>query len=507
MINPKEIKFLPDSPGCYLFKNGDGEVIYVGKAKNLRKRVSSYFQKRDLDTKTRLLVRNIQGIEFFVTSNEVEALLLENSLIKKHYPKYNLDLKDSLRYAYIKINPGEIPWLEVVRYREGEGEFYGPFVSGSVRKLITDVLYRTFRVFFKKPSPRLKKSIDKESYMQRIAQARQILRGNVDELIKELEKKMKNSAEKTYFEYALTLRNQINALKTLKEKQLIEMTRKVDSNVINYMISSDTVYLLIFSVSKGVLDGKQEFTFDYYDGFLDDFIIQYYDSAPVPKELIVPEKVDDKISGYLRAKGRRKVSVIIPKQGEKKELLDLVMHNIKSTFFAGGERVTELKEILGLEKLPLNIECFDISHLGGTGTVASMVSFKDGFPNKANYRRFAIKTAGGGDDYLAMSEVIRRRYSGSLSKKMRGPDLIVIDGGLGQLGAAVAVLKDIGLKTPVISLAKRLEEIYVPGKSSPIRVSTKNKGLQLLQAIRDEAHRFAITYQRLLRSKKIREEK
>lgn len=503
MVKVKDIHFLPLNPGCYLFRNSAGEVIYVGKAKSIRKRVSSYFQKTELEPKTAELVKNIQDIDFFVTPSEVEALILENSLIKKHYPKYNLDLKDSHRYAYILIHNEDIPWLEVVRYRDTQGEYYGPFVSGAMRKLIMEVLTRTFRVYSRKPSQRIKKSTDKEQYLQRIKQARQILKGNVDELITELHEKMKIASAKTFYEYSLSLRNQIAALKTLKEKQIMEMTRNVDANIINYMISGDTVYLLVFSVRKGILEGKQEYSFDYYEDFFDDFLIQFYDSAPIPEELIIPHEADPGLAEYLRQKGKRKVSIIVPQKGDNKELLNLVEHNIKTTFFAGSERVNELQKILSMEKLPLIIDCFDISHLTGTDTVASMVRFKDGFPDKSSYRKFKIRLARDGDDYIAMTEVVRRRYSGLLRKTMRNPDLIVIDGGLGQLGVATKVLKDLKLDIPIISLAKKFEEIYVPGKDHPLKIDRKNKGLQLLQAIRDEAHRFALTYQRLLRQKRV----
>lgn len=506
MVKVTDINFLPLNSGCYLFRDEKGEVIYVGKANNIRKRVSSYFQKKDLEPKTAQLVKNIRDIDVFVTPSEVEALILENSLIKKYYPKYNLDLKDSHRYAYILIHDEEIPWIETVRYRELKGEYYGPFVSGAMRKLITDILSRNFRVLMKKPSPRLKKSIEKESYMQRIEQARQILKGDVNPLIKELEGKMKLASKRMLYEYSISLRNQIEALEALKDKQIIEMTRTVDANIINYMISGDTVYLLVFSVRKGILEGKQEYSFDYYEDFFDDFLIQFYDSAPIPQELIIPKEADPSLAEYLYSKGKRKVSIIVPQKGDKKDLLNLVEQNIKTTFFAGSERVTALQKILSMDKLPLVIECFDISHLTGTDTVASMVRFKDGFPDKANYRRFKIRTASGGDDYLAMKEVVERRYSGELRKSMRSPDLIVIDGGFGQVGIAYTVLNKLKLKIPVISLAKRFEEIYLPEKEEPLRIDKKNKGLQLLQAIRDEAHRFALTYQRLLRNKKIRKE-
>jgi excinuclease ABC subunit C len=503
MASKYKLDEIPISPGCYLFKNSLKEIIYVGKAKQLRKRVSSYFQKKDHDLKTQMLVDEIDDIDFIATRTEVEALILENSLIKKYYPRYNLDLKDSQRYAYLHITDSEFPWIETERKREESGEYYGPFVSGSIRKVITDVLTRNFRILTRKPSPRLKKIIAKEDYLKRVGQARKILRGKVDKLINDLEIEMDSAAAKTHYEYALTIRNQINALKSLKEKQIMEFSRAFDSNIINYVISGENVYLLVFSIRKGVLEGKQEFEFPYKDEFLDEFLLRYYDDAPIPLEVILPQKVDDAFEGYLTNKRKRKVNIIVPEKGDKKLLLDLVLKNVNLTFFAGKERLIELQKALNLPKIPIIMECFDISHLSGTNTVASMVRFENGIPDKSNYRKFKIRNVTMGDDFLAMSEVIERRFSGSLSGKMKKPDLIIIDGGLGQLNVALNVLAKLKLKIPVISLAKRFEEIYVYGKSEPVVLQKNNKGLQVLQAIRDEAHRFAISYQRLLRNKEV----
>jgi len=507
MINRNNLDKIPLSPGCYIYRNSKKEVIYVGKAKELRKRVSSYFSKNHEDYKTRMLVNEIYDIDFIATRSEVEALILENSLIKKYFPRYNLDLKDAHRYAYFRIVPGDIPYIEVERKRESEGEYYGPFVSGNVRKIIQDVLVRNFRILTRKPSPRLRKIILKEEYNKRVEQVRKILRGKVDELIDELQKEMKSASQKQYYEYATSVRNQIAALETLKEKQIMEFSKNVDSNIINYVVSGDNVYLLVFSIRKGILEGKQEYIFSYSEGFLDEFLLRYYDSAPIPGEVIIPKVVDNSLEMYLAEKRKGKVKIIVPEKGDKKELLELVLKNVNLSFFAGNERVIELQKALDLEKLPRVMECFDISHLTGTDTVASMVCFKDGQPDKSSYRKFKINTAQGGDDFLAMGEVVERRYSGSLSKTMKKPDLIIIDGGLGQLNVALNVLHRLKLKIPVISLAKRIEEIYIPDKNKPLYLERNNKGLLLLQAIRDEAHRFAISYQKKLRVKNINNKK
>jgi excinuclease ABC subunit C len=503
-MDKAKLERLPHSPGCYLFKDKDNSVIYVGKAKNLRKRVSSYFAKKHEDVKTQMLVDNIQNFDFISTTTEVEALILENNLIKKHYPHYNLDLKDAQRYAYIHlVTEGDLPYIEVERSRHAKGEYYGPFVSGFMRKLIMEVLSRNFKILTKKPSPRTKKLVDKEKYLERVEQARKILRGEVDELIKELKSSLKEASDKTFYEYALTLKNRIEALESLKEKQYMELTRSFDANIINYIISTDTVYLLVFSIRKGILEGKQEYVLPYMDGFLNEFILRYYDKAPIPDEVILPEIVDPVLQGYLTKLRKRKVQIIIPKSGDKKQLLDLVLKNVQDTFFFGKARLIALKEALNLPKLPVRMECFDISHLVGTNTVASMVSFKEGVPDKSSYRKYKIRIPTNGDDFAAMKEVIYRRYAKLSREHMTYPDLIIIDGGKGQLSAALESLNKLRLKIPIISLAKQFEEIYTKPVGDPVRLPKDHKGLQLLQTIRDEAHRFAITYQQLLRRKEL----
>jgi excinuclease ABC subunit C len=500
----QKILDLPLSPGCYLFKDEGGKIIYVGKAKELRKRVKNYFQKKDHDPKTRALVAKIRDIDFVVTRTEVEALILENNLIKKHYPRYNIDLKDSRRYAYLKLHDGEYPWLEVVRKREGEGEYYGPFVSGTMRKYIVDILRRNFRILLKKPSPKFKKIISKEEYSGLIDQARKILCGKVDEVVQELTKGMKLSSDRGLYEHAITRRDQISALQSLKEKQVMELRRSVDAHIINYIISDEKMYLLLFNIRKGILEGKQKFSFPYRQGILEEFISQFYTTVQIPPLIVVPEKLDVTITKYLEKIKGGKVSVIVPIKGTRKKLLDLVLKNVEATFFSGLERIIDLGRGLGLEKIPKHIECFDISHLGGTNTVASMVTFIDGKEDKSKYRKFKIRSVNQIDDFASMEEVIDRRYGGSLTRSMRLPDLIVIDGGKGQLSSTMKILRKLKVEVQVIALAKRLEEVFVPGRGDAIVLGRKSKGLLLLRAIRDEAHRFAIGYQRSLRSKNLK---
>jgi len=500
----EKISKLPVSPGCYLFKDKEGTIIYVGKAKYLRKRVSSYFQKTEHDPKTTMLISKICDIDFLITQTEVEALILENNLIKRYYPKYNIDLKDSRRYAYLKFHgEGDYPWVEIVRKREGEGEYYGPFVSGTMRNHIVDVLRRNFKILMKLPSIRIKKVIDQEEYRIRAKRVRLILKGHVKEVIDELEKEMKISSKRKLYEHSITRRNQILALKSLKDRQVMELKRQVDAHIINYAVDNEMIYLLVFNMRKGILEGKQKFSFPYREGVVEEFITQFYMTTQVPQIVIVPDKLSSSIGKYLEKLRGKSVEIVVPTRGEKKKLLDLVLKNVEATFFSGLESVIDLKIGLNLDKLPKHIECFDISHLGGTNTVASMVTFIEGQSDKSKYRKFRIRSVQGIDDFLAMEEVIRRRYrkGGMLQKSMKLPDLIIVDGGKGQLSSTTKILNQLKIKVPVISLAKRLEEVFIPGKSDSIRLEPKSKGLLLLRAIRDEAHRFAINYQRSLRSR------
>lgn len=503
MPNIKDYKQLPDEPGCYLYKDVSNKVIYVGKAISLKKRVASYFTG-DHDPKTSLLVSQIASIDFFVTSNEVEALILENNLIKKYYPYFNLDLKDSRRYAYIRLVPDVIPFLEVARRRDSKGSYFGPFVSGAYRKEILELLRRNFGVLTSKPSALKKKSIVLSEYKERMKSAVAILKGDVDPIIKSLTKEMIVASKKEYYEHALKLRSQVEALNSLKEKQNMELRKDYDADVINFVKFGNKVYLLVFSMFRGVLENKQEFELDVTDSFFEEFLVQYYSSARIPKEVIVPFVLNSSLSDFLSHLKGSSVEIVFPKKGVKKELLLLAKKNASMALHGPKERVYDLQNMLKLNFEPSYIECFDISHLRGKFTVASMVSFRNGLPLKSNYRKFKIVQETNGDDFAAMQEVISRRYAGSLSETMPFPDLIVIDGGRGQLNAALSALSKFNLKIPVISLAKKLEEVYTVDNELPLRFPDKQLGLLLLRSIRDEAHRFAITFNRELRKKTIK---
>lgn len=561
-----DIGTIPTNPGCYIYKNADEEIIYVGKAKNLKKRVSSYFQKTHPDAKTRILVKSIDSVDFIVTNTEVEALILENTLIKKHTPKYNIDLRDSKNYAYIHISDDTFPRISILRKTTKKGKLYGPFVSAKERDYVLDLIQKTFKL---RPCKNLPKrpclryhidtcsapcigNITEEEYADNVLKAEEALKGNSETLIRNLQTEMKSSSDEMNFERALVLREQIASLNHLKEHQNMDRRITHNEDVINYIVKRNKVYIMVFNVIHGTLFGKEEFSFPYERNFLEEFLVQYYSEHPTPSEIILPdafeimeedaflnqhdlennktehiaekpfleetyetgipfvEHTEDRISKslivFLSEKRGSKVKLTIPKRGDKKKLIDLAQKNIESVFFGALNKAEALGRRLMLDRIPEVIECFDISHLSGTLTVASMVQFRNGKPDKSNYRRFRIRTVNGIDDFASMAEVVDRRYRRLSEEKGDLPDLILIDGGKGQLAYAANVLRDLDLKIPVISIAEREEEIFVPGLNDPLPIEKNDKASLYLQEIRDEAHRFAITYNRLLRDKALYED-
>lgn len=510
---------IPSSPGCYLFKDKLDKVIYIGKAKNLKKRIKSYYQKNDLDIKKQSMIGHAKGIDFVITDNEVEAIILENTLIKKHQPKYNIRLKDAKSHSYILLTNEDYPRVLIARRKVGNGRFYGPFISAHERDCVLQFLrkifmLRTCKKFPKKPCLRYHINlcdapcsgyISKTDYNEKIKKVKMVLSGKSTFLIRKLQKEMKNLSDKQDFERALQSRNQINAIEHLNEKQKMQRKKKFNEDIINYVIKNDKVYLILFNIYKGTLSNKNEFVFNLHDGFFEEFLIQYYNENPIPKEIIIPEKVEPVIHQFLERKKQRKLKITKPQKGEKLQLLKLVLKNIENTFFADVKKITALKKRLNLQDEPFVIECFDISHLSGSSTVGSMVQFRHGRPDKNNYRRFKIRTIEGINDVAAISEVVRRRYLRLKNEYVDFPDLIIIDGGIGQLNAALNELKKLNLKIPIISIAKHFEEIYMPGVLQPLRLSKGDEALNFIQEIRDEAHRFALKYNIQLRTKKLLE--
>ncbi len=508
---------LPNEPGCYLFKDKNENVIYVGKAKNLKKRIKQYSKKNDFDIKTQSMLNYIKSVDFVATDNEVEALILENTLIKKYQPKYNIRLKDAKTHSYILLTDEKYPRILIARQKNEKGKYFGPFVSATERDYVLRFLKKTFLIRSCKRLP--KKAclryhinlceapciglISQKDYENKIENVKLILTGHTDKLIKKLKTDMKSFSNNNYFESALKIRNQITAIEHLNERQNMQREKKYNEDIINYEIKDDKVYLMLFNIYKGTLNNKVDFVFDYNSDFLEEFIVQYYSDSPVPKDLILPIKLSDSIATFLENLKGSKVKIIKPEKGEKRQLLNLVLKNIEITFFADIDKVETLKTKLNLQENPNVIECFDISHLSGTSTAGSMVQFRNGKPDKSNYRRFKIRSVEGIDDTAAIAEVVRRRYFRLKSEDADLPDLIIIDGGRGQLNFSLQELVKLDLKIPIISIAKQFEEIYLPGRILPLRISKKDKALQFIQEIRDEAHRFAIKYNRLLRKKEL----
>jgi excinuclease ABC subunit C len=513
-----DVTEFPETPGCYLFRDTAQKIIYVGKAKNLKKRLKSYLQKRQIDPKTSSLIRHIDSVSLIITDTEVEALILENTLIKKHQPKYNINLKDAKTYAFIQLTDEEFPRLLLARQKQGDGRYFGPFVSALERDHVLQFLNRTFALRTCKKLP--KKSclrfhlrlcdgpcigtISKEEYHKKIRNVRFILSGRSKELIRKLNQEMAIQSQRFDFEKALVLRDQITAIQHLQEHQKMQRQRTYDEDIINYLIKEGMVYLMVFNIYKGTLSTKNEFVFSDTPDFLEEFIVQYYSENQIPSEVIVPQKLSESLTLFLSYKRKKKIRIIVPKKAAKKQLLDLVQKNIESTFFGDIAKVEELQKKLNLQELPTVIECFDISHLSGTSMVGSMVQFRNAKADKTNYRRFRIRTVEGINDAAAIAEVVRRRYTRLQQQHESLPQLIIIDGGIGQLNSAVHELQTLGLKIPIISIAKQYEEIYLPGASEPICLHKKDKALLFIRQIRDEAHRFAIAYNRLLRKKELR---
>ncbi len=509
---------LPSDPGCYQFKDDTGTIIYVGKAKNLRKRAGSYFSRTVKDPKTTVMIAAAASLDFIVTKNEVEALILENSLIKRLQPKFNIDLKDSKQYAYIHLSDEPYPRIHYVRETTQEGNYFGPFVSAKDRDQVLHVLKKTFRIrscrkLPKRPCLRYHigtcsgpcvKAVSEEEYAHQISRAREVLKGHSSTLIEVLKKEMAAASHTQNFEKALELRDQIESIQKLSERQAMGRIKKTDEDVINYQIRDGMVYLILFSVYKGVLGEKQEFSFPDQPTALEEFIVQYYGENEPPSELILPEAPDDAVGEYLSYQKGKKVKITVPQRGDKKDLLEIVSRNIETTFFGGEGKVNDLQKRLRLPELPEVIECFDISHYGGTAMVGSMVQFRYGVPDKRNYRRFRIRTVEGIDDVAAIKEIVHRRYSRIQNENGDFPDLIVIDGGKGQLRAAADALKNLNISIPLISIAEREEEIYVPHFPHPLPIKKNDKVSLFIQEIRDEAHRFAVTYNRTLMKKRIR---
>lgn len=513
----RSIPKLPTSPGCYLFKDNTGTIIYVGKAGNLHKRVASYFQKTIHDPKTSQLIDHISDIDYICTDTDMEAFILENTLIKKHQPKYNINLRDAKTYAYIRITDEPFPRVQIARQKDQKGRYYGPFVSAAERDYILWFIkhafpLRTCSKLPKKPCLRYHIKlcdapcaglVSQDAYRQKIEKIALLLDGHVDALLTVLDREMADYSKTMQYEKALIVRKEREAIDHLRERQNMVRQRQYNEDILNYIIRDDTVYLMLFNIYKGTLWNKNEFVFPVVPDFLDEFLVQYYSDNQVPRELIMPEQPTDSLVSFLANQRTTKVVVTVPQRGEKRQLLKLVEKNIELGFFGDIGKLQEVKKRLQLHEIPVVMECIDISHISGSAMVGSLVQFRNGRPDKSNYRRFRIRTVESIDDTAAIAEVVRRRYSRLKMEEAEFPQLLVIDGGRGQLNAALNELRKLDVQLPVVSLAKRDEEIYLPGMGPPLRLPRSDRALQALQGMRDEAHRFAVAYHHIVHRKEV----
>lgn len=541
----EELSNLPLAPGCYLFKDKTGRILYVGKARQLKKRVSSYFQKVHLDRpKIELMMDKIDSFDIIVTKTEVDALILEKTLIKKHDPSFNTDLRDDKSFPYLAITAEEqYPRIFVTRELHRKGTVYfGPFTNVAALRATVDVLRSAYPIRTynrKRGSGRAlpfneyharwvlnpgEAVSDPAEYRKIIQKVIDLLEGRDTGLLRELRARMSAASGRQEYEVAARMRDKIEAVEYLLEGQKRITRDKVDRDVIGLAEADGSVYARVLFIRNGKMIGSRGYALE-SDQIEKDVLGElieraYSDIDRLPAEILLPGRVDNNevIEEWLSAKKGRKVSLVVPVRGAKKELVDLARDNAEYAFQlyrargrGGEERATwllgELKKDLGLAALPHRIECFDISNLQGTETVASMVVFENGKPRKSEYRRFRIKRVTGQDDFSSMVEVLKRRLS-HVGRDEPGnkfavrPDLVVVDGGKPQLSAAIQAAAESGLKgVSIIALAKREEEVFFPGMADPLRLPREAASLNVIRHLRDEAHRFAVTYHRGLRGK------
>lgn len=519
---------LPKKPGVYIMRDANDEIIYIGKAKNLINRVRSYFREKLDRPKTQILMSHFDSLEYIVTNSEKEALILEATLIKKHRPRYNVQLKDDKRYPYVKITNEKYPRLIITRNITKNGIYYGPFTDVTSVKKTVKFLKSLFKIRTCRnmDGPCLNSQIDlcyapcsgeisKEEYDEIINKIDLFFQGKYSVIVKNLKKEMAEAAENEQFEKAAVLRDQITSIEEIMEKQFVDLVDDdLDQDVIAIAPNDNEVVVIIMPIRNGKIVGRDDFLmsgsqYESNSEILFAFIQQYYGfNRHIPKQILLNEPIDDTelLEEWLSDLRGNKVYIKVPMKGVKLRLVNMAQKNaeiIKHQKKAMENSLIELKKYLKLDKLPRIIEGYDISNISGKFAVGSKVSFKDAKPNKKKYKRFKIETPGP-NDFAMMKELLTRRLK--MIDTDEEPDLIVIDGGKGQLGMACEVLDELNLAhIPIIGLAKEFEEIYIPNSKRPIIIPKNNKALHLLQQVRDESHRFAITYHRKLRSDNISE--
>jgi excinuclease ABC subunit C len=553
------LKSVPEQPGCYLMKDKDGRVIYIGKAVNLRHRVRSYFHaSAKKHPRTLKLVVNIDDIEWIIVASELEALILEMNLIKEHQPFFNVQLKDDKRYPYIKIHWADnFPKVTVTRQVKKDGSrYYGPYINVWAVNQTLDLLRKIFpyltcdRTITGEDqraclyydiqlctAPCIGR-ISKDEYREMIHELGAFLKGRTENIVNRLEEEMEQASSELKYERAAQIRDQLDAIQRIVAEQRIISTKFMDSDVIALADLEDNACIQVFFIRGGKLTGREYFLIENTSqtadkDLLSEVIKQFYDQAPeVPPEILLPREIEEAriIQQWLKnQRGGKKVQLVVPRRGEKKKLVAMAAENASSMLTAlktqekseqdrAENSLTDLQTRLNLSAPPMRIECYDISNTQGTALVGSMVVFLEGRPEKAHYRSFNIRTVQGPDDYASMDEVLRRRFQRLLlseeEKAKPGgktdpsfsalPDLVLIDGGKGQLNRAAKVLGELDLldTIPIAGLAKQYEEVFLPGDPHPVSFDKDAPGLHLLQRARDEAHRFAITAHRKRRSRK-----
>lgn len=542
----ESLKLLPSLPGCYLYYNSDNEIIYVGKAKILKRRVKSYFNRKHDSVKVNVLVSQIDHLEYIITNTEVEALILESHLIKKHKPKYNILLKDDKKYPYFLITDEDFPRISIVRKRninQEKGRYYGPYTNIRAMHSTLDFLKKIFPLRQCK-TPKFKNRpclyyhigkclapcqnmVTSEEYKAIVHQAELFLSGKQSELMKQLMEQIQKYSAAEQFEKAARLRDSYFDLqKTLEKQKVVYENTKLNEDVISLQHEDGILAIVIMMIREGRLIDKKDFTYDVEEEdkteFFATFFKEYYNtlSLEFPDRIVSNEleSVGDKAlyEEWLNIISGKKVKISYGKTPQGKELQSLADKNAKvildNAKLSKMSKIRDdfnnigsyLKEKLKLNNFPYRMECYDISHIQGTNTVASMVTFINGLSKKSEYRKFKVKsTEGKPDDFMSMKEVLTRRLSRLGEKGWDKPDLIIIDGGKGQLSSVMQIVEDMGISgIDFVSLAKRQEEVFLPHTSKSILLPRESSALFLIQRIRDEAHRFAITYHRKLRSKK-----
>lgn len=544
----ESLKLVPTLPGCYIYYDKNGEIIYVGKAKNLKRRVSSYFHKKHDRVKVAVLVSKIEKMEYIITDSEVEALILEAHLIKKHKPKYNILLKDDKKYPYFLITDEDYPRITVVRKKNinpDKGKFYGPYTNSRAMYSTLDFLKKIFPLkqcktpkFSNRPclyyhigkcmAP-CQGKVTPQEYQNIVAQVELFLSGKQTELIKKLKTQMEEYAKNEQYEKAARMRDSyLDLQKTLEHQKVVYENTRLNEDIIAVLYEEGIFAVTILLIREGRLIDKKDFTYfvenEDKDEFFKTFFQEYYSTLMLefPDKIVSTdlENIGDKqlYQDWLEIISHKKIKISYGKSKQGRELAQLAQKNVQNLFENArikklasirddfNEVGAYLQETLKLTNFPNRIECYDISHIQGTNTVASMVVFYNGMSKKTAYKKFKLKTTEGKpDDFLSMKEVLTRRLSRLGEKNWEKPDLIIIDGGKGQLSSVMEVVEEMGITgIDFVSLAKREEEVFLPHQLKSIRIPMNSNAMFLIQRIRDEAHRFAITYHRSLRSKALK---